>query len=122
MVRARPLVAVVCLSVCAGCASVPPAQLGQTLGAILGSAIAPGLGAPLGSLVGLLSGMLVQGEMDKTTERHERKALGEQLAAGSPPGPDGSPVPTGEPTRVWVDEVVQEGRLIAGHFETRPIP
>jgi len=121
MMKARALVAAVGVA-CCGCASVPPAQVGQTVGAIIGSAIAPGLGAPLGSLAGLLGGMLVQGRMEKATEGRERKTLGEQLAAGSPTGPDGSPVETGEPARVWVDETVQQGRLIAGHFETRTVP
>jgi len=110
-----------CLTVSSGCASVPPAQLGQTLGAILGSAIAPGIGAPLGSLAGLLGGMLVQGGIDQATEKHERKTLGDQLSTGPTAESEASSAPTGAPTRVWVDETLQAGRLIAGHFETRTI-
>ena len=110
------------LLLCAGCAGIAPAQLGQTLGTITGAAVAPGVGAPIGALVGLLAGMVVQGQVDKATETHERKELGEQLAAGSPPvSEESAPVPLGEPTRVWVDEVVQSGRLVAGHFEVRSI-
>jgi hypothetical protein len=110
------------LLLCSGCASVPPAHVGQTVGAIVGSAIVPGLGAPLGSLVGLLGGMLVQGKIDQVTEKRERKALSEQLATGPTAGPEASPAQMGAPTRVWVDETMQGGRLIAGHFETRAIP
>jgi hypothetical protein len=119
--RRRCLTVVIGLSLC-GCASVPPTQVGQTLGAILGSAIAPGLGAPLGSLVGLLGGMLVQGQIDKATETKERRTLSDQLAAAPVAGSEPAAALTGEPTRVWVDERMQNGRLIAGHFDTRPIP
>ena len=56
---------------CAGCAGIAPAQLGQTLGTITGAAVAPGVGAPIGALVGLLAGMVVQGHVDKATETHE---------------------------------------------------
>ena len=122
MVRRRLLVGGWCVLLCSGCASIPPAQVGQTVGAILGSAIAPGIGAPLGALAGLLGGMLIQGEMDKSTEKKERKTLNDQLASESPAGPEASLVPFGAPTRVWVDETMQAGRLIAGHFETRAIP
>ena len=101
----------------AGCAGLSPLQVGQTAGTIAGAALAPGIGAPLGSLVGLLAGMVVQGEVDKSTEKHERKTLGEELAgratAAAAPGAQGTPV------RVWVDEIEQDGRLIAGHFDVR---
>ena len=111
------------LLLCAGCAGIAPAQLGQTLGTITGAAVAPGVGAPLGALVGLLAGMVVQGQVDKVTEKHERKELGEQLATGSTPtSEESAPAPLGEPTRVWVDEAVQGGRLVIGHFEVRSIP
>ena len=96
-----------------------PAQLGQTVGTILGAAVAPGVGPPLGALAGMLAGMLVQGEVDKVTGKHERKTLGDELAATSSPAPDVSLSPQGQPTRVWVDESLQGGRLIAGHFEVR---
>ena len=105
----------------AGCAGVPAAQVVQTAGTIVGSAIAPGIGAPLGSLVGLLAGMLVQGQVDQATETRERQELGSQMDVGQPASGSAAP-PQGEPTRVWVDEAVQGGRLITGHFDTRYIP
>jgi len=116
----RILVGVTGLALAAGCAAMPPAQVGQTAGTIAGAAIAPGVGAPLGALVGLLAGMVVQGHVDKATEQRERKELGEQLAAGAPSGlsPTHASTPHGQPTRVWVDEAVEDGRLIAGHFDT----
>ena len=106
----------------AGCAGVSPAQVGQTVGTIAGSAVVPGIGAPVGALVGLLTGMLVQGEVDKVTEKRERKELSGQLA--SRPDSPGSPEPSvqGTPTRVWIDETVEQGRVIAGHFDTRALP
>ena len=58
-----------------GCAGLPPAQVGQTAGTIAGAAIVPGIGAPIGALVGMLAGMVVQGELDKVTEKHERRDL-----------------------------------------------
>jgi hypothetical protein len=66
--------------------------------------------------------MVVQGEIDKATETRERQGLGEQLAAGPAlaSAQETSP-PQGEPTRVWVDEAVEEGRLVAGHFDVRSI-
>ncbi len=122
---ARVLVGVlVSGALCSGCAGISPSQVGQTVGTIAGSAIAPGVGAPLGALVGLLAGLFVQGEVDKVTETRERKELSEQLAVGSGPAPpaEASTPPQGEPVRVWVDETVLDGRLIAGHFDTRHIP
>ena len=117
------LVGVVSLTILSGCAGVSPVQMGQTAGTILGAAIAPGAGAPLGSLVGLLAGMVIQGEVDKVTEKHERKTLSDELGASPTQigkGPEATP-PQGEPTRVWVDESMKDGRLIAGHFDTRDI-
>ena len=108
---------------CGGCAGVAPAQVGQTAGTIAGAAIAPGVGAPIGALVGLLAGMVVKGQVDKVTEKHERKELGEQLVAGSVPASgETTPAPQGEPTRVWVDETLEKGRLVVGHFEVRYVP
>ena len=121
--RQAVVIGVISLGMASGCAGVSPAHLGQTAGTIAGSAIAPGIGAPLGALFGLVAGMLVQNEVDKVTEKHERKTLSEQLGGASAPLADGAEeLPQGVPTRVWVDETVQDGRLIAGHFETRPIP
>jgi hypothetical protein len=105
-----------------GCSGFAPAQVGQTAGTIVGAAAAPGIGAPIGALVGMLAGLVVQGEMDKVTEKRERRELAQQLGTPSRSGPE-TPAPArGEPTRVWVDEQVQDGRLVAGHFDTRYIP
>ncbi len=103
----------------AGCSSVPPAQVGQAAGTVAGGAIVPGLGAPIGGLIGLVAGLLVQGQIDKATETHERKELGDRLASAPKKTPDAAPPVEGQPIRVWVDETVQDGRLIAGHFDVR---
>ena len=111
------------LSLTSGCSGLAPAQLGQTAGTIIGSAIIPGIGAPLGALVGLLAGMVVQSEVDKVTEKKERKTLGDQLAQGTPSSRlEAAEPPAGVPTRVWVDETTREGRLVAGHFDVRHVP
>lgn len=108
-----------------GCAGVSPTHMGQTAGTIAGAAIAPGVGAPLGALVGLLTGLLLQGKIDQVTEVRERKELGEQLTGGGSSSSEAESLvsaPQGELTRVWVDETVNGGRLIAGHFDSRLIP
>ena len=116
------LVAVAAASLCAGCAGASPVQIGQAAGSIAGSAIAPGVGTQLGTLVGLVAGLLVQGQVDKVTEKRERVELGSQMASGMPaPATPQEPVMAGTPTRVWVDEAVQSGRMIAGHFDTRDV-
>ena len=120
--RRQFLVGVMGLLLSGGCAGVPPAQLGQAAGTIAGAAIAPGIGAPLGALVGALAGMLMQGHVDKVTEQHERKELSDQLVVGSLPAAERETPSQGEPVRVWVDETVQEGRLVAGHFDVRALP
>lgn len=109
----------------AGCSSVSAPQVGQTVGSIVGTVIAPGVGTTLGSLAGMMAGMIAQGEIDKSTEKKERKVLSDQMAR---PGGSGAAqqAPTavasgGKPTRVWVDETAQNGQLSAGHFETRQI-
>ncbi len=124
MVRQRLLIAGLLVSLCSGCSGVSAAQIAQTVGAITGSIIAPGVGAPLGALVGTLAGLVVQGKVDQATAKRERVELGDQLAADGPPAPVPEPVipPHGEPTRVWVDEMLYSGRLIAGHFDVRRIP
>lgn len=122
VMRVRFLVGVTAILASGGCSTMPPAQVGQTAGTIIGSAIAPGIGPPLGALAGMLVGLLVQGEVDKVTEKHERKTLSDQLSTGPSPG-DQEPAPTqGTPTRVWVDETVENGRLMAGHFDVRYLP
>ena len=116
-------VLVAALAACSGCAAMPPAQVGQTAGTVIGAVVAPGIGAPIGSLVGLLAGMLVQGQVDQATERRERRELGEQLAAESPAAAEEDRPPVrGQPTRVWVDEAVKDGRVIPGHFDICEIP
>jgi hypothetical protein len=107
----------------AGCAGMAPHQIGQTVGAIAGSAVVPGIGAPIGSLLGIFTGLLVQKQMDDATEKRERVELGDRLNAGSRSrDAASSPPPSGTPTRVWVDESEAHGRLIAGHFDVRPVP
>lgn len=115
------LVGFTALAVASGCAGVSPIQVGQTAGTIAGAAIAPGVGAPIGAVVGMLAGMVIQQDIDKVTEKKERRELNDQLAKKSAPAAASTKQPAGEPTRVWVDETLQNGRLMAGHFETRPI-
>lgn len=105
-----------------GCAGVSPSQVGQTAGTIAGAAVAPGVGAPLGALVGLLAGMVVEGQVDRATERRERVELGEQLADDPALAADRVGAPHNQPVRVWVDETVHEGRVVAGHFDVRYVP
>ena len=106
----------------AGGSGGSPTQVGQTAGGIAGSFLAPGIGSTVGALVGTLAGMVVEEQVDKAREQKERVDLGHELAT--------SPMSTaaaaggllmGQPTRVWVDEQVQNGRLIVGHFEVRPV-
>ena len=117
--RRQVLVGVMGVVVVSGCAGISPSQVGQTAGTIAGAVLVPGIGAPLGALAGLLAGMVVQGEVDKATEKRERKDLGAELSGGLTPPPDNASSPQGEPTRVWVDETVRDGRLVAGHFDVR---
>ena len=119
----RAWIGVLAVLWCAGCAGISPAQVGQTAGTIVGSAIIPGIGAPIGALVGLLAGMVVQGEADKVNEKRERKTLSDELASDPEhaPSADGASPPQGEPTRVWGDETIKNGRFFAGHFDIRHI-
>ncbi len=105
-----------------GCAVFAPQQIGQIVGTIAGAVAAPGLGAPLGSLLGTLAGLAVQKQVDTVTERKERVDLARDLqpktaaaAASSAAGP------AGVPTRVWVDETLRDGRVIAGHFDVHAL-
>ena len=107
-----------------GCATLQPARLGQVVGTIAGAAAIPGIGAPIGGLLGILAGSAFQREVDKLNEGRERVELSEQLHANAhPPGSAAAEMATlvTTPTRVWVDEVVQDGQLIAGHFDTRAL-
>ena len=78
-------------------------------------------------MIGLVAGMLVQGQIDKVTEKKERKQLGDQLTSGpnppaAPEAPEMSAPSQGTPTRVWIDESVRDGRMVAGHFDVRYLP
>ena len=114
------------LLVLTGCSSISPVQLGQTVGSIAGSAVAPGVGMPLGALVGSLAGMVFESRMDKAREHREHAELSERL--GTPPAARSAaasavqPTAAGTPTRVWVDERYEQGKLIAGRFEWQPVP
>jgi hypothetical protein len=99
-----------------GCASMSAVQVGQTAGAIAGAAALPGVGTPLGSVLGMLVGLVVQQHVDQVTETRERRDLAQQLDPRAMPLPAYVPL-TGEPMRVWVDERVEHGKVLAGHFE-----
>ena len=120
-VKRRCILAGLVISCSSGCAALPPAQVGQTIGMIAGAAALPGPGAPIGALAGLLAGMVVQNQIDKNTEKRERKDLGHELGMGKSDDEAARP-PSGEPTRVWVDETTQNGHVIAGHFDVRSLP
>ena len=92
------------------------------MGTVAGAVALPGIGAPIGGLVGLLAGMVVQQEVDKKTEKRERVELGHELktmpnAATAAAGTELA----GIPTRVWVDETFQNGRVVPGSFQERSI-
>ncbi len=106
----------------AGCSGLSPTQVGQTAGTIAGAAIIPGIGAPLGTLVGTLAGLVVEGQMEKAHEKQERVDLSKQLGNPASAGAQAAQPPLGKPARVWVDERLENGRLIDGHFDFRPIP
>lgn len=100
-------------------------QVGQMVGTIAGTIIAPAVGGPVGGFIGLMAGMLVQKKVDQVHEVHERRELSEQLERGSNLSantPEEFQKQVGIPTRVWVDEQIHLGHVIAGHFDTRPIP
>ncbi len=119
--RHRFLVGLTVITGLCGCAGVSPVQIGQTAGTIAGAAIAPGVGAPLGAAVGMIAGMILQKDIDKVNEKKERRELGDQLAKKGGVSGKQALAASGKPTRVWVDEALQDGKLTAGHFETRPI-
>lgn len=95
-------------------------QIGQTAGTIAGAAIVPGIGAPIGTLVGTLAGLVFDQQLDKGRERKETAELSKQLGAPVSPGAQADH-PSGPPVRVWVDERVDDGRLVDGHFDRRPV-
>ena len=109
------------LLVLAGCSGVSATQVGQTAGTIAGSAIAPGIGSTLGALVGTLAGLVIDQQVDKVREQKERVELGHQLGSPSDQARANEP-PVGQPTRVWVDEQVSGGRVLAGRFEVQYLP
>ncbi len=127
MMQRKYILILICLLVASGCSGLPPAQIGQVAGALIGTAVAPGIGAPIGHVIGTLAGVFVQDKIDKETETKERVALGQELNQG-PQGsvstaaaPTGA-TPLGTPQRVWVDESLQGGTVVAGHFEHRYVP
>ena len=121
--RNRTFLAFLVGVIASGCSGMSATQVGQTAGSIAGGAIVPGIGAPVGTLIGTLAGLVIDSQLDKAREQKERVSLGDQLArhrlarAGS-----AEDRPLGDPTRVWVDEQFDHGRLLAGHFELRAIP
>ena len=122
MVRATFLVGVASALLVCGCSSVSPTQVGQTAGTLAGGMLVPGPGAPLGALVGTLAGLVVEHQMDKVREKKERVELSQELQKpASPLDSSSSEQLLGQPTRVWIDEQFERGRLTAGHFELRTI-
>ena len=115
------LVGGISLLLVTGCAALSPVQIGQTAGTVVGAAAAPGLGAPLGAVLGTLVGKLFQGQVDKVTEKRERKELADQFGskAQTVDVAETTLRSLGEPARVWVDEVERDGQVMAGHFELR---
>ena len=119
-VRFSLLITVALAFVVGGCASYPPSQAGYTLGALAGSILVPGLGGPIGSLAGMLAGLAVEKQVDKANEGKERVVLNKQLGTETQQQP--TDATAGELTRVWVDETIQNGREIEGHFEAKALP
>jgi heme O synthase-like polyprenyltransferase len=116
--RSRILVGLVSVSLCGGCANISPAYACHAVGNIIGVAF----GTPLGPLGGMLAGMVLERQMDTHTENTERRKLSEALAGPPAQAPGGAALAAaGEPVRVWVDETVQEGRTIPGHFDVRSL-
>ena len=104
-----------------GCAAISPVQIGQTVGMIGGATAVPGVGAPVGALLGTIVGTIFQKRVDQETEQRERKELAEQLGTPAVVTSQSKPIapPQGEPVRVWVDEFMQDGNILAGRFEVR---
>jgi hypothetical protein len=110
----------------AGCSTMHPAQIGQAAGSMIGMAVAPGVGAPLGGLLGTLAGLVVQGRIDKDTEKKERVVLAQDMSS-QPSGRmsaagEASSTPGAGSQRVWVDEHTENGKIVAGQFEQRYVP
>ena len=114
------LLAACCVTGCAASAT----QVGQTAGGILGGLLVPGIGTGLGALVGTVAGLALDSEIDKANEKKERVSLSSQLQAktGADAAVPQRDEPVGQPARVWVDEAVRDGTVMAGHFEERVIP
>lgn len=124
-----------------GCAGMSAMESGYLLGSIAGGAAAGPAGAALGSAVGSLAGAMVAKPLEQHREKTERKELEAQLGApeaGAPPAdgsrsePPGAAASSGRPAvgsagggtpaRIWVDERIERGHVVAGHFEQRSIP
>lgn len=108
-------------------------ESGYVLGSIAGGAVAGPAGAALGSVAGSLAGALVAKPIEQHRERQERKALEASLgsaptnlsAASTPPPASPSAEEADGPVvlaRVWVDEHLERGRVVPGHFEQRRLP
>ena len=115
-----------------GCAGVSPMQSGYMLGSIAGGIAGGPAGAAVGSAVGTLAGALVNAPIEQHRETQERKQLEQELSTAgvqTTPArkapPSDLPAPPAPPmvvARVWVDERVEQGRVMSGHFEERRIP
>ena len=108
-----------------GCAhGVTGAGIGHVVGGAAGL-IAPPL-APVGAILGYVMGASVDQWLANTPEakareadrqRQERQLLDQQMVGGFGPA-GGQP---GEPVRVWIDETLHDGRLVAGHFGSQTL-
>ncbi len=107
---------------------------GAGIGVALGS---PGLGAIVGMGLGALGGGIAQDHLDKKQAEKEKKELEAQLEATSPPTPLPEKnfikgqyeliikkrwVDTSRKEQVWIEERLEEGRHIEGHYEEKLVP
>jgi outer membrane lipoprotein SlyB len=121
MRRLKPTLVVAFLFTC-GCASVSPTQAGHTAGAFIGGVILPGIGMPIGTAVGYLAGLVVEKKIDEDRDKKEKVELSQKLQDPPESSNISSNLSAEYPGRIWIDEQVHEGKLIAGHFEERVIP
>ena len=130
------LLALLCSASIAGCAGMSPVESGYVLGSIAGGAAAGPAGAAIGSAVGSLAGVMVAKPLEQHREKQERQQLQNQLGAPPVGAASASMAPPAEPpatdvavapgggvvTRVWVDERLERGHVLPGHFEARALP
>src|SRR3989338_3873700 len=100
-----------------GCSGMSATQLGHAVGALVAVAV-PAV-SPATTLIGTLAGMMIDNKIQKAEDSLERRSLNDQLGVGSP---GAAAAAIGDPVRVWVDETVREGRVLAGHFDVRHLP